>query len=80
MMVMTAKVDMKKIALILGAIAAGIIGIILLFGGSDAQTTSAPAAANNDARVKFLQSFGWEVATSPEESSRCPVPVFQSLQ
>ena len=74
MMVMTAKVDMKKIALILGAIAAGIIGIILLFGGSDAQTTSAPAAANNDARVKFLQSFGWEVATSPEESSQVRIP------
>ena len=74
MMVMTAKVNMKKIALILGAIAAGIIGIILLFGGSDAQTTSAPAAANNDARVKFLQSFGWEVATSPEESSQVRIP------
>jgi len=36
MMVMTAKVDMKKIAIILGAIAAAIIGILLLFGGSDA--------------------------------------------
>ena len=74
MMVMTAKVDMKKIALILGAIAAGIIGIILLFGGDSAQTTSAPAASNNDARVKFLQSFGWDVENSPAESSQVRIP------
>ena len=75
MMVMTAKVDMKKIALILGAIAAGIIGIVLLFGGSsDAQTTSAPAGSNNDARVKFLQSFGWDVDSSPTESSQVRIP------
>ena len=75
MMVMTAKVDMKKILIILGIIAAGIIGIILLFGGgSDAQTTSAPAASNNDARVKFLQSFGWDVTPSPTESSQVRIP------
>ena len=74
MMVMTAKVDMKKIALILGAIAAGIIGIILLFGGDTAQTTSAPAAGGNDARVKFLQSFGWDVENSPVESSQVRIP------
>jgi len=74
MMVMTAKVDMKKIALILGAIAAGIIGIILLFGGGASQTTSAPAASNNDTRVKFLQSFGWDVESSPVESSQVRIP------
>jgi len=73
-MVMTAKVDMKKIALILGAIAAGIIGIILLFGGGASQTTSAPAASNNDTRVKFLQSFGWDVESSPVESSQVRIP------
>ena len=75
MMVMTAKVDMKKIALILGAIAAGIIGIILFFGGSsNSQVTSAPAASNNDARVKFLKDFGWDVANSPVESSQVRIP------
>jgi len=75
MMVMTAKVDMKKIALILGAIAAGIIALILLFGGgSDARTTSAATASNNDARVKFLRDFGWDVASSPVESSQVRIP------
>ena len=70
MMVMTAKVDMKKIALILGAIVAVIVALILLFGGDDAQTTSAAPVSNNDARVKFLTDFGWEVAASPAESSQ----------
>ena len=75
MMFMTAKVDMKKVALILGAVAAVIIAIILLFGGKgETQTTSAPAVANNDARVEFLKGFGWEVSNSPAESSQVRIP------
>ncbi|MBR4291458.1 MAG: DUF4830 domain-containing protein [Oscillospiraceae bacterium] len=74
MMVMTAKVDLKKIALILGVIAAVIVGLILLVGGNDTQTTSAEPVSNNDARVKFLTSFGWEVASSPEESGQVRIP------
>ena len=74
MMVMTAKVDMKKTAILLGAIAAVIIAIIMLLGGSDAQTTSAPAASSNDARVKFLKDFGWDVGSSPTESSQVRIP------
>ena len=73
MMVMTAKVDMKKIAIILGAIAAAIIGIILLFGGGDAAPTAAPVSSN-DGRVKFLSDFGWEVAPSPTESGQVRIP------
>ena len=74
MMVMTAKVDMKKTAIILGAIAALIIGIIMLFGGSDVQTTSAPTASGNDARVQVLKDFGWDVTASPTESSQVRIP------
>ena len=75
MMFMTAKVDMKKVALILGAVAAVIIAIILLFGGKGkTQTTSAPAVANNDARVGFLKGFGWEVSNAPAESSQVRIP------
>ena len=73
MMVMTAKVDMKKIALILAAVAAVIVGLILLFGGNDAQTTSAPVSSN-DARVKFLTDLGWEVTPSPTESGEIRIP------
>ncbi len=75
MMFMTAKVDMKKIAAILGAIAVVIIALILLFGGGDnAQTTAAKPVTNNDARVGFLAGFGWEVTNSPAESSQVRIP------
>ncbi len=73
MMFMTAKVDLKKIAVILGAIAAVIVAMILLFGGSETQTTAAPVT-NNDARVGFLTGFGWEVTNSPTESSQVRIP------
>lgn len=74
MMIMTAKVNLEKIALILGAIAAVIVGLILLLGGrGEAKTTSA-AVSNNDARVKFLTDLGWEVTTSPAESSQVRIP------
>ena len=75
MMVMPAKVDMKKIALILGAVAAVIVALILLFGGGEeTQTTSAKPVSNNDARVGFLTNFGWEVASSPVESGQVRIP------
>ena len=74
MMVMTAKVDMKKIALILGAVAAVIVAIILFFGGTDAELTAAVAVSGNDARVEFLKGFGWDVAASPVESSQVRIP------
>ncbi len=73
MMVMTAKVDMKKIAVILGAIAAVIIAVILFFGGGDAEATSA-SISSNDARVKFLKDLGWELNASPVESSQVRIP------
>ena len=79
MMFMTAKVDLKKIALILGAIVAVIVALILLFGGGgETQTTSAPAVTNNDARVGFLKGFGWEVTNSPTESSQVRIPEISS--
>ena len=75
MMVMTAKVDFKKVLIILGVVALPIIGVILLFGGGDdAAATSAAAVSNNDARVKFLTDFGWDVTTSPAESSQVRIP------
>ena len=75
MMFMTAKVDLKKIALILGTIVALIVAAVLIFGGGgETQTTGAPAVTNNDARVGFLKNFGWEVTNSPTESSQVRIP------
>ena len=77
MMVMTAKVNLKKIALLLGAVALVIIALMTLTGGR-AQTTGAAAVTDNDARVKFLESFGWDVAASPVESGQVKIPAEQS--
>ena len=73
MMVMTAKVDMKKVMLALLAAAALILAVILLVG-EDAAQTGAPALSGNDARVKFLTDLGWDVTTSPVESGQVKIP------
>ena len=74
MMVMTAKVDLKKIMLALAAAAALILALILLLGEGTTAQTAAPAPSANDGRVQFLQDFGWEVTTSPVESGRVRIP------
>ncbi|MBQ2855156.1 MAG: DUF4830 domain-containing protein [Oscillospiraceae bacterium] len=76
MMVMTAKVDLKKITLIVAAAAALILAAILLLGGKtdNSSPTAAPAVSANDGRVQFLKDFGWEVTTSPTESGQVKIP------
>ena len=76
MMVMTAKVDMKKIIIALAAVAGLILGLVLLFGGGnkDAAPTAASSFSSNDARVEFLKGFGWDVSSSPTESSQVRIP------
>ena len=74
MMVMTAKVNFKKIIIGLVAAVALIVALILLFGGKEAEPTATGTVSNNDARVQFLKSFGWEVSTSPTESSQVRIP------
>ena len=74
MLMMTAKVNKKKIIFALAAIAALILAAVLLFGG-DSTATSAPAAIrSNDDRVRFLESFGWQVVTSPAETCQVHIP------
>lgn len=76
MMFLTAKVDIKKIAIIAIAVVAVIVALVLIFGGSGkkAANTGAPAISGNDARVEFLKNFGWEVAASPTESGQVRIP------
>ena len=75
MMVMTAKVDLKKIALVLGGIVVLILLLLTLFGGGESSTpTAATPVSGNDARVKFLTDFGWDVASSPVESGQVRIP------
>lgn len=74
MLVMTTKIDKKKIAIVLSAIAILIAGLFMLLGGNDATPTISTTVSNNDARVAFLKSFGWDVTTSPVESSQVRIP------
>ena len=79
MMVMTAKVDFKKIAVILAAAVGIILALILLLGGGgDTEPAAAATVSNNDARVKFLKELGWEVSASPVESGQVKIPEVQS--
>lgn len=79
MMVMTAKVDIKKIIVALAAAAGVIIALILLLGGGNSsEPTAAPSVAGNDGRVQFLQNLGWEVSTSPVESGQVRIPKEQN--
>ena len=75
MFVMTTKVNLKRILIILGIVAAVILAIVLLAGGNDkAVSTAATTISNNDARVKFLTDLGWQVTTSPKESGQVRIP------
>lgn len=76
MMLMTTKVDMKKIILALAGAAAVILALVLLLGKEDpAETTgSAQTVSGNDTRVQFLTDQGWQVVNSPKESSQVRIP------
>lgn len=75
MLIMTAKVDKRKIAIIAAAVLVLIAAIVLLVKGRDSATTSGSAAvASNDDRVQFLTSFGWQVVNSPAETSQVRIP------
>ena len=74
MMVMTAKVDKKKIAMILIAVIILVAGLVMLVGKNDSTPTVSTGVSNNDARVDFLKSFGWDVTTSPTESGQVRIP------
>ena len=75
MMVMTAKVNIKKVLAALAAAAGIIIALILLLGGGNSSTpTAAPSVAGNEGRVQFLQNLEWQVNASPAESGQVRIP------
>lgn len=75
MFVMTTRVNKKKIAMILGAVVALIVIIGMAIGSGKSQPTGSDVSVNtNDDRVQFLASYGWEVVTSPAETSQVRIP------
>lgn len=77
MLMMTAKVDKRKIIIALAAVLAAIILLVSFLGNDAEETATTPTAisgSTNDERVKFLTDFGWEVTTSPTESMEVKIP------
>ena len=75
MLMMTAKVNRKKLILAAAAVVALILALVLVLGSGNSAATSAPGTVKgNDDRVQFLESFGWQVVTSPAESSQVRIP------
>lgn len=74
MMVMTAKVNLKKILLLLAGVAAVVLALVWLLGGEPTAQTVAPSVSSNDGRVAFLRELGWEVTTSPLEAVQVKIP------
>ena len=77
MLILTTKVDKRKLIIAAAAVLAAILLLMTLGGGKSEPTasmTTAPAADTNDARVKFLTELGWEVTPSPPNRLRCRSP------
>ena len=74
MLVMTAKLNKKKAAIIFSAVVLAIAAIIMLLNGDNTSATVSGAVSDNDARVAFLKGFGWDVVTSPVESGQVKIP------
>ena len=79
MMMMTAKVNIKKVVLGLAAAAAVIIALVMMLGGTESGDPAAVTTmTDNDSRVEFLASQGWQVTTSPKEASQVRIPEEQT--
>ncbi|MBP3661093.1 MAG: DUF4830 domain-containing protein [Oscillospiraceae bacterium] len=77
MLIMTTKVDKRKLLIAAAAVIAAIAALLFLGGGDSQPTasiTTAPAADTNDARVKFLTDLGWDVTASPAEAAEVKIP------
>ena len=78
MVVVTTKVSKGKLVAIL-LILAVIVGLLVTLGSkadqeADAAAESALTASNNEERVAYLQSLGWEVTEEPVESQEVRIP------
>ena len=79
MLIMTAKVDKKKLAMIAAGVVVVVVALILLLGSGASTPAASVTVSGNDDRVQFLNSFGWEVATSPIQTSQVRIPEDSSL-
>lgn len=79
MLVMTAKVNKKKVAFIFAAVVLIIAALVMIIrGDGNSAPTVSTGVSDNGGRVSFLESFGWDVTTSPVESGQVKIPKEQS--
>lgn len=74
MMFMTAKVNFKKLLVILVAVVGVILAVVLMTSGKGEAEPTAATAGDNTARVKLLESMGWQVSASPVEAGKVRIP------
>ena len=78
MVIMTAKVPKRRLLLIvLLLIAAAVVLALCLHGaGSETEkpTKSSAQGATNEARIAFLEGYGWQVEPEPVKTQQVTVP------
>ena len=75
MLIWTASVSKKKTAVITAVILVAVLAVVVLVGNqADPAVSGLPQLADNDARVSYLQSMGWEVDPEPVETLQFLLP------
>lgn len=77
MVVMTAKINKKKIAVAAAALLLALVLVTLLAGGRQSQapeTEPTLAISTNEDRVKYLTDLGWSVTHSPVQTQQVRIP------
>ena len=76
MFMFTAKLNKRKLMLSFIAIVVLIVAILIITGRNNSTETSAFAKTvkNNEQRIEYLRSFGWEVDSTPIEEQNITIP------
>ena len=75
MLIWTARFSRKKAVLTVIAMGIVMVVLILLTGRTESGSSAAqPALTENNQRVEYLRSFGWEVAEEPVETLQFLLP------
>ena len=75
MLIWTARVSKKKTAAMTAAILVVVLAVVVVLGKhADSADSNLPQLADNEARVSYLQSMGWEVEPEPVETLQFLLP------
>lgn len=77
MVVMTAKLNKKKLTALAAAVLAVVVLLVVVLKDRSPQPQQAEprvSVSTNEDRVKFLSDFGWQVSTNPTETQCVIIP------